>query len=49
MYLVPFVEPGDSVRGLRKIGIDHAYALLIPAASMAEVEDQVEWFTKTVL
>ena len=35
--------------GLRKIGVDHACALMIPADSMAEFEDQVEWFAKTVM
>ena len=35
--------------GLRPIGVDHACALMIPADSMAEFEDQVEWFAKTVL
>src|ERR1700730_16917858 len=39
----------EKVEGLKKIGVDHACALMIPAASMAEFEDQVEWFAKTVL
>ena len=39
----------EKVAGLEKIGVDHACALLIPADSMAEFEDQVEWFAKTVL
>ena len=39
----------EKVEGLRKIGVDHACALMIPADSMAEFEDQVEWFAKTVL
>jgi probable F420-dependent oxidoreductase len=38
----------EKVEGLRKIGVDHACALMIPADSMAEFEDQVEWFAKTV-
>jgi probable F420-dependent oxidoreductase len=39
----------EKVEGLRKIGVDHACALMIPADSMAEFEDQVEWFVKTVM
>lgn len=39
----------EKVAGLAKIGVDHACALMIPADSMAEFEDQVEWFAKTVL
>ena len=39
----------EKVEGLRKIGVDHACALMIPADSMAEFEDQVEWFAKTVM
>lgn len=39
----------EKVDGLRKIGVDHACALMIPADSMAEFEDQVEWFAKTVM
>jgi hypothetical protein len=39
----------EKVAGLKKIGVDHACALMIPADSMAEFEDQVEWFAKTVL
>jgi probable F420-dependent oxidoreductase len=38
----------EKIDGLRKIGVDHACALMIPADSMAEFEDQVEWFAKTV-
>jgi hypothetical protein len=36
----------EKVAGLAKIGVDHACALMIPADSMAEFEDQVEWFAK---
>ena len=39
----------EKVAGLKAIGVDHACALMIPADSMAEFEDQVEWFAKTVL
>lgn len=36
----------EKVAGLEKMGVDHACALMIPADSMAEFEDQVEWFAK---
>ena len=45
-FALPILEKID---GLKKIGVDHACALMIPADSMAEFEDQVEWFAKTVL
>lgn len=38
----------EKIDGLKKIGVDHACALMIPADSMAEFEDQVECFAKTV-
>ena len=39
----------EKIDRLRKIGVDHACALMIPADSMAEFEDQVEWFAKVAL
>ena len=39
----------EKIAGLKAIGVDHACALMIPADSMAEFEDQVEWFAKTAL
>jgi probable F420-dependent oxidoreductase len=39
----------EKVEGLKSIGVDHACALMIPADSMAEFEDQVEWFARTVM
>src|SRR5262249_378207 len=39
----------EKVAGLGAMGVDHACALMIPADSMAEFEDQVEWFAKTVI
>jgi probable F420-dependent oxidoreductase len=39
----------EKVAGLARMGVDHACALMIPADSLAEFEDQVEWFAKTVL
>src|SRR5262249_46537589 len=39
----------EKVAGLARMGVDHACALMIPADSMAEFEDQVEWFAKIVL
>jgi len=38
-----------NVEGLRKIGVGHTCALMIPADSMAEFADQVEWFAETVI
>ena len=39
----------EKVAGLARMGVDHACALMIPADSMAEFEDQVEWLAKIVL
>ena len=39
----------EKVEKLRAIGVDHATALMFPAASVAEFEDQVEWFAKEVM
>lgn len=39
----------EKVAGLKAIGVDHACALMIPADSLSEFEDQVEWFAKTVM
>ena len=39
----------EKIAGLETIGVDHACALMIPADSMAEFEDQVEWFAKIAL
>ena len=39
----------EKVAGLAKIGVDHACALMIPADSIAEFEDQMEWFAKEVI
>jgi probable F420-dependent oxidoreductase len=39
----------EKIAGLKAIGVDHACALMIPANSIAEFEDQIEWFAKTVL
>jgi len=50
---VPVLEGARSAivvaKTLVDLGVDHACALMIPADSMAEFEDQVEWFAKTVL
>ena len=37
-------EQLEKIEGLRKIGVDHACGLMIPADSMSELEDQIEWF-----
>ena len=39
----------EKVAGLARIGVDHACALMIPANTIAEFEDQMEWFAKTVM
>lgn len=39
----------EKVAGLKAIGVDHACALMIPADSMAEFEEQVQWFAETVI
>jgi probable F420-dependent oxidoreductase len=39
----------EKVAGLARIGVDHACALMIPADSIAEFEDQMEWFAKAVI
>ncbi len=39
----------EKIAGLKEIGVDHACALMIPADSMAEFEDQVEWFARTAI
>jgi alkanesulfonate monooxygenase SsuD/methylene tetrahydromethanopterin reductase-like flavin-dependent oxidoreductase (luciferase family) len=39
----------EKIEKLRSIGVDHATALMFPAGSVAEFEDQVEWFAKEVL
>lgn len=39
----------EKIAGLKAIGVDHACALMIPADSMAEFEDQVEWFAKVAM
>jgi probable F420-dependent oxidoreductase len=39
----------EKVAGLAAIGVDHACALMFPADSIAEFEEQVQWFAETVL
>ena len=39
----------EKVAGLASIGVDHACALMIPADSIAEFEDQMEWFAKEII
>ena len=38
----------EKVAGLAAIGVDHACALMIPADTMTEFEEQVHWFAETV-
>jgi probable F420-dependent oxidoreductase len=39
----------EKVAGLAAIGVDHACALMFPADSISEFEEQVQWFAETVL
>jgi probable F420-dependent oxidoreductase len=39
----------EKVAGLAAIGVDHACALMFPADSMAEFEEQIAWFADTVM
>jgi probable F420-dependent oxidoreductase len=39
----------EKVAGLEAIGVDHCCALMFPADTMAEYEEQIEWFAKTVI
>ena len=39
----------EKVAGLQALGVDHCCALMFPAETMAEYEDQIEWFAKTVI
>jgi len=39
----------EKVAGLAAIGVDHACALMFPADSIAELEEQVQWFAETVV
>ena len=34
---------------LKSIGIDHCYALMIPADSIDEMNEQIEWFAMDVM
>jgi len=38
----------EKVAGLAAIGVDHACALMVPADSITEFEEQVQWFAETV-
>ena len=37
----------EKIAGLAAIGVDHACALMIPADSISEFEEQVQWFAET--
>jgi len=39
----------EKVAGLAAIGVDHACALMFPADSMAEFEEQIAWFAEIVM
>ena len=38
----------EKIAGLAAIGVDHVCALMIPADSISEFEEQVQWFAETV-
>jgi hypothetical protein len=38
----------EKVAGLAAIGVDPACALIIPADSIGEFEEQVKWFAETL-
>ena len=40
---------GREDRPLKTIGIDHCYALMIPADSIDEMNEQIEWFAMDVM
>jgi alkanesulfonate monooxygenase SsuD/methylene tetrahydromethanopterin reductase-like flavin-dependent oxidoreductase (luciferase family) len=39
----------EKVAGLAAIGVDHACALMFPADTMAEFEEQIAWFAEIVM
>src|SRR5204863_8852758 len=38
----------EKIAGLKALGVDHACALMIPADTMQEFEDQVSWFAEVM-
>jgi hypothetical protein len=39
----------EKVAKLKAIGVDHCCALMFPANSVAEFDEQLEWFAKEVM
>ena len=39
----------EKVAKLRDMGVDHCCALMFPAHSIAEMDEQIEWFAKDVM
>ena len=39
----------EKIDKLRAIGVDHCCALMFPASSVAEMNEQVEWFATGVM
>jgi hypothetical protein len=39
----------EKIDKLRAIGVDHCCALMFPASSVAEMNEQVEWFASGVM
>ena len=39
----------EKIAHLKSIGVDHCCALMIPADSVAEMNEQIEWFAQDVM
>jgi alkanesulfonate monooxygenase SsuD/methylene tetrahydromethanopterin reductase-like flavin-dependent oxidoreductase (luciferase family) len=39
----------EKLAGLAAIGVDHACALMFPADTMGEFEEQVQWFAEVAI
>ena len=39
----------EKIEKLRKIGVDHCSALMFPANSVGEMNEQIEWFASDVM
>ena len=39
----------EKIEKLKSIGVDHCSALMIPANTLAEMNDQIEWFAHDVM
>jgi hypothetical protein len=39
----------EKIAALKAIGVDHCCALMFPAASLSEMNEQIEWFATDVM